>query len=351
VNKYRVLIAEDNEKIIGFFKEYAKWNEFDMEITKIVSNGFDALSHLKKNDTDIAIIDLNLAGLNGNQIIEEIGLNKVKVYPMVMGGYKSKRFIEKAISCGARDVIYKNIDEKSLNNSLSKCYYYLKENALSHEENAAFILLKSIEKSTENPEKHIRNFLKIFLVPDHAFHVNERARFNKNWTEFVFEIKKKYSWLNNLIDFSLYSNLVWEKEMTLNEIEEKATHLFSMLQEVVHKFDIGKNDGRIRGICELAVKEIENNINLDILSEKLDYSKNHVCTLFKQKTGMGFIEYVNRVKIQRAKLHLLSSSMKNAEVALTLGFKNTDYFMKMFKNETGMTPGEYRIFARKNRIK
>ena len=53
------------------------------------------------------------------------------------------------------------------------------------------------------------------------------------------------------------------------------------------------------------------------------------------------------VKIEKAKERLENSILKNYEVGKLVGFENTDYFMRIFKQRVGLTPGEYRIQARK----
>ena len=47
-------------------------------------------------------------------------------------------------------------------------------------------------------------------------------------------------------------------------------------------------------------------------------------------------------KIERAKYLLISTSLKNYEIAETLGYKDHEYFSKVFKKSTGLSPTVYR---------
>lgn len=67
---------------------------------------------------------------------------------------------------------------------------------------------------------------------------------------------------------------------------------------------------------------------------------------FKSKTGMPPREYVNRLKIEQAKLDLLTSK-SITEVAFGLGFGTSQYFATTFKKFTGITPKSYRRLQRK----
>ena len=62
----------------------------------------------------------------------------------------------------------------------------------------------------------------------------------------------------------------------------------------------------------------------------------------KKETGIYFTEYVNLVKIERAKRLLDNPSFRIAEIAYELGYSDVDYFAKVFKKLTAQTPKKYR---------
>jgi two-component system, response regulator YesN len=70
-------------------------------------------------------------------------------------------------------------------------------------------------------------------------------------------------------------------------------------------------------------------------------SPNHLSTIFKKYSGVGFNEYVARVKIEKAKELLVSGGHKMFEVAQILGFEDAFYFSKVFKRVTGLSPREF----------
>lgn len=56
---------------------------------------------------------------------------------------------------------------------------------------------------------------------------------------------------------------------------------------------------------------------------------------------MGFREYVVYLRIERAKLLLLNTSLSVNVIAEMCGYESASYFIKSFKAVTGMTPGQY----------
>ena len=78
-------------------------------------------------------------------------------------------------------------------------------------------------------------------------------------------------------------------------------------------------------------KAIEENIgnphlSLSFLSSKMGLSFGYLSTLFKNLFGTSFQEYVFTEKMERAKILLLSTDMKNYEIAESLGFEDANYF-------------------------
>ena len=77
-------------------------------------------------------------------------------------------------------------------------------------------------------------------------------------------------------------------------------------------------------------------------AEKIGLSPNYLSDLLKKETGMNGTDHIQYQVIELAKDRLLSSSLSVSEIAYDLGFEYPQYFSKMFKKKTGMTPAEYR---------
>jgi AraC-like DNA-binding protein len=77
-------------------------------------------------------------------------------------------------------------------------------------------------------------------------------------------------------------------------------------------------------------------------AEKLHFSPNYLSDLLKKETGKNGTEHIQYHIIELAKNKLLSSTISVSEIAYDLGFEYPQYFSKMFKKKTGMTPAEYR---------
>jgi two-component system response regulator YesN len=87
-------------------------------------------------------------------------------------------------------------------------------------------------------------------------------------------------------------------------------------------------------------------LTLNDVCSHLYMSISYFSTLFKQHTGLTFVEYVTRIRIKKAKELLSVTSYKTYEIAQHVGYGDPHYFSVIFKRHTGNTPKEYRIMQK-----
>jgi AraC-like DNA-binding protein len=78
------------------------------------------------------------------------------------------------------------------------------------------------------------------------------------------------------------------------------------------------------------------------LAEHVALSEDYLTDCFRKELGVTPITYINRYRVNQAKI-LLSETFKSiTEIALDVGFSDSSYFSRVFRRETGMSPTDYR---------
>ena len=82
------------------------------------------------------------------------------------------------------------------------------------------------------------------------------------------------------------------------------------------------------------------------IAKKFRLRQSDLSANFKKITGKSFNEYLNYVRICKAKRMLISSEKNITEIAFSVGFSNTSYFINCFKAQMGVTPASFKqIYA------
>lgn len=85
-----------------------------------------------------------------------------------------------------------------------------------------------------------------------------------------------------------------------------------------------------------------NGFSLDDACEKSNVSRAYFNRVFKKEYNMTPVEYINKLKIDKAKFLLLNGAYTNEEVASLCGFSDVKYFYTVFKKLTGTTAFKYK---------
>jgi two-component system response regulator YesN len=119
------------------------------------------------------------------------------------------------------------------------------------------------------------------------------------------------------------------------------------LFEAVIEFRDSRVEGRYQSVILKAREYIDGhyrdqNISLHTVAGHVGISPNHLSTVFSQETGENFVEYLTRVRIEKAKQLFKNTAMKSADIAWETGFSDPHYFSFIFKKYTGLSPREWK---------
>ena len=146
-----------------------------------------------------------------------------------------------------------------------------------------------------------------------------------------------------------------------------SSHYAALIENVrTIRQSITLQEGMIRDYCQLVKRhslsryspyvgktitlvqyDLTADLGLKAIAEKLNVNSSYLSALFRREYGCTLTEYVNRERIERG-IYLLQRTGKPVqEVAAECGFQDVNYFIKLFKKQTGFTPSRYREQAGK----
>ena len=102
-----------------------------------------------------------------------------------------------------------------------------------------------------------------------------------------------------------------------------------------------KYDGLTADIIEIMKNNIYGRVTIGDIAKDLGFSRTHIESVFKKNTGKTLIEYMSELKVNEAKYLLRKEMYTVAQIADFLCFESPQYFFRVFKKQTQMTPKEY----------
>lgn len=122
-----------------------------------------------------------------------------------------------------------------------------------------------------------------------------------------------------------------------------------LLDAALQTFRYVEERARSRGseTIERVKAFVEANLGLDlslqVVSDRVSLHPRYLSQLFKEETGVNFVDYVNRRRLEAAAQLIKTSDLNVEQIAGSVGFNTPAYFIKKFKEAYGVTPKTYKI--------
>ena len=115
-----------------------------------------------------------------------------------------------------------------------------------------------------------------------------------------------------------------------------------MQQLIMEEFDDYKNKEKIVQAVHYIKENYKSDLNMAVVSNCISMNYSLFSLNFKQYTGMNFVNYLKKIRVEEAKRLLEGTDEKINDISRLVGYENDKHFMKIFKSVCGVSPSEYR---------
>ncbi|MBZ9621877.1 response regulator [Clostridium sp. FP2] len=359
---FEVMIVDDMEIMRRDLKRLKIWGErTGFIVVEEAKDGQEALKKLKKRKVDLVITDIKMPLMDGVDLLKNIINKELSSCVVFLSEYSEFEYARQGLVYGAFDYIIKPIDEDKIEKLLLKVAKYISEKKLKKEK------LKKLEVQFEEKietfyvAKDLEKIIKLFKdvdlnVVEVASSIVETTGVAVNYdpmkvayilnrmTSTLIEVLQEiYPWLTKLVNISEYVNIDFTKCPDFSNSKTTFLEIIRDLITHIKKFDFGHEvNSMIRNICKVVLEHIDAEVSVKIIADQLFLNHSYLSTVYKEKTGTSLVEYITMVKMERAKILFENNSIKNYEIADKLGYKDVEYFSKLFKKYTGTTPSNFK---------
>lgn len=360
---FQVMIVDDIEVIREEFKRLKIWGpRTGFIITQEAKNAEEAIKKLRDKKVDIVITDIKMPGADGIDLLKKIIEEELCSCVVLLSEYSDFEYARQGIVHGAFDYIVKPVDEEKMKNLFLKAAKYIEKNQFEKEK------VKKLETKLEEKVEifysyqDIKNMIKLFKdvdmkVIDTASSLVDGIGTVANYDQLkvsyalkritstlVEALKGIHPWLDKIMFISKYSKIDFTTVSKFSDIKTMFLKVIRELITNIRKFQFGSEmNSMIRNICKIVLDRIDSDVSVKIIADQMFLNPSYLSTLYKEKTGRSLVEYITMVKMERAKVLFHDGNLRNYEIADKLGYKDVEYFGKLFKKYTGMTPSKFKL--------
>jgi YesN/AraC family two-component response regulator len=185
---------------------------------------------------------------------------------------------------------------------------------------------------------------------------NEEQRLRKMIQQIVQRNSDKLvSWKNmqHLINALYYTgqrkavnnnNELFTKIRLISDLDERINVILDSYHRIIDDASpLRDGDSMIISAIRKYVSEnYSENISLQTVAEKTNYSAKYVSRLFKEHTGYNLSDYINMYRVLKAKEKMRQTNMSIGEIQDAVGIPSRTTFIRVFKKFEGITPSKFR---------
>ncbi len=358
----KVMLVDDMDIVRIELKRIPVWGEKSgFIIVDEARNGEEALLKLEKNNIDLVITDIRMPKIDGMELLSRIVEKNLCPCVVLLSDFNEFSYARQGMILGAFDFLAKPANSEELTKLLSRA----SEHIISRKKETERVkkLEEIFEERTEEyfEGQDIEKIIELIQSRDEKAvdsirHIIERIGANLEYDVMKVEgalkkavplvikgILNENSWLEKYMDINDLNTVTVLEFKEFNEIVD---YIMKTVQNIIFAFNtyqLGYQEmGIVWIVSNYVLQNIDNGLSLQTVADNLYMNRSYISEVFKQRTGISFIEYLTLIKLERAKQLIRTKRLKSYEVAEQLGFKDVEYFGKIFKKHTGKTITEFR---------
>jgi two-component system response regulator YesN len=401
----KVLLAEDELFVRSGMRQFIDWEAHGFSLLAEASHGQEAWEIMKHTDIDILITDIRMPVMDGLQLIEKIRDSGMTCEIIILTSYDDFHYVKQAMKWDVRDYVHKpTMTPQELLATLDRVKNHV-ENTRSNAEVRELLRLTAkvsgeiLTESTlkqalrgELLDRSVRGLLDDGLLPAEGIYLailrisaslkritadngsgeahlalderilknalnglgesNSSKQFTAVWREegnwiLVFTENCNSS-MKKLTDWISEQGLstIWECTeiaIPLAMLPEAYSGLLLQLQEKQKEWEAtNRMHPTILEALNFIHQKYMDNITLNLIGDRIHINPVYFSRLFLKETGSTFIDYLTGYRLEQAQFLLRNTNLRTYEISERVGYKNSKYFLKLFKEKFHMTPGEYR---------
>ncbi len=339
---YKVLILDEDRGARYMLRRFP-WSRYGFEISEEAAGGHEALAKLAADAVDLVVTDVRMPDMDGMDFLAAVNEQRERPCLILLSSYNDFEYAQQGIGMGVFDYMTKPFSEAAFGQTLQRAGIYLRRSHVVQSADGVAGVSSRPAVQEGVLEELLLHGSPEFLQQCQALLANNLAE-----AELLHVLEQLYQAFDR--HFPWVRNIETDAAGPIRGDAEGFLGRAAELYGLIAKYELVREESLLRSICSLVQECVEADVSLHSVAAQLGISADYAGRIFKRKTGINFVTFVTRTKMERGKQLLSQGRHKNYEISARLGYSNPDYFRQLFKAHTGMTPTEYRNAYRRQRF-
>lgn len=401
-----ILLVDDDIYLVDVVKTMVHWEALEIDEVYTANSIGQAKKIINEIPIDMMLCDIEMPQGSGLELIQWCREEKYQIEVIILSSYAKFEYAQNAMKMGSYDYLVKPIPYEELEAILKKLVVVVKEKQAELEERNSYkrwnqdkdklseifwknLLNLSDQKESgiqenvaggilEAPGKEDRFLLITIDIYDYQVIYNTMEHGMNDFTvkDIVLNIGKKYGYSMQFFMRKEQEDMcrwyvifkVPEEERNLDKMTEECEKYLSrsmtnqlkfFFGETVQLSELVKQVAEVEKLAEETLEEdekqsiseqvkqyidahLDEDINRNSFSKIFYRNPDYLARLFKQEEGISIGNYLIQRRMEYAKEQLRSGKKPINTIAVQCGYTNFSYFAKLFRKYTGFTPNEFR---------
>lgn len=350
----KVLIVDDEYLSREGMRKTIPWGDYECKVCGEAQDGLEGIEMARELKPDLIVTDISMPEMNGIEMAKEIRKFLPNCKLIIITGYDEFKYAKAAIKLNAVDFILKPVEEQEFLAAVERAAEASKKsNANISISKNDVIRISHILKEEKELLLSIRAFNKVKLEEQlRNIYFNMLAKEVENHDvlkqvsiDIVLKALNILSEYNiSVEDAKLESLDIYEKAAEVSTLSEAYNWVYKVVLNIldaVKEASLEASESGIDKAIDFIRKHYYEDISLRDVAKEVYLSESYLSRKLKKVKGISFVEYITKLRMEKAVELLKEPNVKITEVALSLGYPDYRYFSQTFKKHTGYSPSEF----------
>lgn|GEM_PF-1418933 len=313
----------------------------------LARDGERALDILSNKPMDMIFLDINMPVMDGIAFLEALRNTGNNTPVIIISAFSEFSYAQKAMRYGASDYLLKPYKPADI----------------------AEVVSKNISPTRDGQAQRINLLLAQLLSNELTGSAKDELLAWLNWsgglvasihsfesTDWLAKLTKElpnayiFPYSQNLANYALISPDYIPLQNELIKYGESFSfgisecHLLNDIPEAWQQAQEALAKSMDFDFMENCLAYLEENLDLSLqeAADRFYFNASYFSSLIKRRTGMSYSQYIHHLRMKRAKTLLLDKKLLVQEVAIQTGYQDPRYFSRVFRQEYGVSPDQYR---------